>query len=463
MRRRRGDGDGFEDVGEGISNILPHFGDDEPGSKKASSKKASKVRGSEATGKLGKDEKAKGPYVASAATKYTDGSLENGAVDSAYVPVPTEADVAVEGEAEKTPYVASATKLTDGTFDGAVDSVYPKVPTEADVPDENAKGPYVAASTKFSDGTFDGPDQFDPTGVYPTGGYQKSPEEIETEEGRVEARASEADAYKKAYAAAAIEEEAVGDEHTEVAEEDTGYRGNYVAASTKLTDGTYSATLGKHHKYTAAPTVNPYGVKDAEEAAADDADADAEEVQEADELESEADAYKKAYAAADAEEQAAGDEHADAADDDGYRGGYVAASTRLTDGTYSSPRSASTTSPPPPPRRRRMRNPRATSPPTPSTPTESRTRGDDADEKEEDVPVEKPHGYVASSTRLTDGSMHDDASPRWAARASSGGGERRLYRLGQLRAGAHELPRRARRRRGVGAGEEARGGAHGGV
>ena len=191
-------GDGFEDVGEGISNILPHFGDDEPGSKKASSKKASKVRGSEATGKLGKKEKAKGPYVASAATKYTDGSLENGAVDSAYVPVPTEADVAVEGEAEKTPYVASATKLTDGTFDGAVDSVYPKVPTEADVPDENAKGPYVAASTKFSDGTFDGPDQFDPTGVYPTGGYEKSPEEIETEAARVEARASEAGAYKKA-------------------------------------------------------------------------------------------------------------------------------------------------------------------------------------------------------------------------------------------------------------------------
>ena len=180
-------------------------------------------------------------------------------------------------EEAKTPYVASATKFTDGTFDGTVDSVYPKVPTEADVPDEDAKTPYVASSTKFSDGTLDGPDQFDPTGVYPTGGYEKSPEEIETEEARVEARASEAGAYKKAYAAAAIEEEAVGDEHTDVAEEDTGYRGGYVAASTKLTDGTYSAALGKHHKYTAAPTVNPYGVKDAEEAAADDADADAEE------------------------------------------------------------------------------------------------------------------------------------------------------------------------------------------
>ena len=328
-------GDAMEDIGDGISNILPHFGDDEPGSASASHSKASEAsEASTATGKLGKDEKADGPYVASAATKYTDGSLENGAVDSAYVPVPTEADLALDEEA-KAPYVASATKFSDGTFDGTVDSVYPKVPTEADVPDEDAKTPYVASSTKFSDGTLDGPDQFDPTGVYPTGGYQKSPEEIETEEGRVEARASEADAYKKAYAAAAIEEEAVGDEHTEVAEEDTGYRGNYVAASTKLTDGTYSATLGKHHKYTAAPTVNPYGVKDAEEAAADDADADAEEVQEADELESEADAYKKAYAAADAEEQAAGDEHADAADDDGYRGGYVAASTRLTDGTYS--------------------------------------------------------------------------------------------------------------------------------
>ena len=398
-------GDGIEDVGEGISNILPHFGDDEPGSKKASSKKASKVRGSEATGKLGKDEKAKGPYVASAATKYTDGSLENGAVDSAYVPVPTEADVAVEGEAEKTPYVASATKLTDGTFDGAVDSVYPKVPTEADVPDENAKGPYVAASTKFSDGTFDGPDQFDPTGVYPTGGYEKSPEEIETEAARVEARASEAGAYKKAYAAAAIEEEAVGDEHTDVAEEDTGYRGGYVAASTKLTDGTYSAALGKHHKYTAAPTVNPYGVKDAEESAA----ADAEEVQEADdELESEADAYKKAYAAADAEEQAAGDEHADAADDDGYRGGYVAASTRLTDGTYSESalgkhhKSAAAAEEDEDEKPKGYQSSYTINPYGVKDPEETT----ELDEKEEDVPVEKPHGYVASSTRLTDGSMH---------------------------------------------------------
>uniref|UniRef100_A0A7S0KR39 GED domain-containing protein n=1 Tax=Micromonas pusilla TaxID=38833 RepID=A0A7S0KR39_MICPS len=186
----------MEDIGDGISNILPHFGDDEPGSASASRSKASEAsEASTATGKLGKDEKADGPYVASAATKYTDGSLENGAVDSAYVPVPTEADLALDEEA-KAPYVASATKFSDGTFDGTVDSVYPKVPTEADVPDEDAKTPYVASSTKFSDGTLDGPDQFDPTGVYPTGGYEKSPEEIETEEGRVEARASEAEFFR---------------------------------------------------------------------------------------------------------------------------------------------------------------------------------------------------------------------------------------------------------------------------
>ena len=405
-------GDAMEDIGDGISNILPHFGDDEPGSASASRSKASEAsEASTATGKLGKDEKADGPYVASAATKYTDGSLENGAVDSAYVPVPTEADLALDEEA-KAPYVASATKFSDGTFDGTVDSVYPKVPTEADVPDEDAKTPYVASSTKFSDGTLDGPDQFDPTGVYPTGGYEKSPEEIETEEGRVEARASEADAYKKAYAAAAIEEEAVGDEHTEVAEEDTGYRGNYVAASTKLTDGTYSATLGKHHKYTAAPTVNPYGVKDAEEAAADDADA--EEVQEADELESEADAYRKAYAAADAEEQAAGDEHADAADDDGYRGGYVAASTRLTDGTYSksalgkhhkSAAAAAEEEEEEEEKPKGYQSSYTINPYGVKDPEET-----DVDEKEEDVPVEKPHGYVASSTRLTGGSTRDDVA-----------------------------------------------------
>ena len=390
--------DGAEAIGDGISNILPDFGDDEPGSE-----------ATEATGKLGKKvEKPDGPYVASAATKYTDGSLEDGAD----VPAEVEAD-----EETKAPYVASATKLTDGTFDGTADSVYPEVPTEADGPDEDAEGTYIASSTKFSDGTLDGPDQFDPTGVYRTGGYEKSPEEIETEEARVEARASEADAYKKAYTAAAMEEEAVGDEHTDVAEEDTGYRGGYVAASTKLTDGTYSAALGKHRKYTAAPTVNPYGVKDAEEDAAATEEvvaADAEEVQEADELESEADAYEKAYAAADAEEQAAGDEHADAADDDGYRGGYVAASTRLTDGTYSKSALG-----------KKKKEESAAAAAAAEEEEDEKPHGyqssytinpygvkdaeeTDVEAKEEDVPVEKPHGYVASSTRLTDGSMHDD-------------------------------------------------------
>ena len=333
--------------------------------------------------------------------------------DGADVPAEVEAD-----EETKAPYVASATKLTDGTFDGTADSVYPEVPTEADVPDEDAEGTYVASSTKFSDGTLDGPDQFDPTGVYPTGGYEKSPEEIETEEGRVEARASEADAYKKAYAAAAIEEEAVGDEHTEVAEEDTGYRGGYVAVH-ELTDGTYSAALGKHHKY-GRPTVNPYGVKDAEEAAAA-ADADAEEVQEADELESEADAYEKAYAAADAEEQAAGDEHADAADDDGYRGGYVAASTRLTDGTYSKSalgkkkkeESAAAAA-----EEEEDEKPHGYQSSYTINPYGVKDAEEtDVEAKEEDVPVEKPHGYGRPPPASPTDRCTTTKSPRWAARA----------------------------------------------
>ena len=123
------------------------------------------MRGSEATGKLGKKEKAKGPYVASAATKYTDGSLENGAVDSAYVPVPTEADLALDEEA-KAPYVAASTKFSDGTFDGHGLRL-PKGSHGSRRPPRKRQDPYVAASTKFSDGTFDGPDQFDLTGVYP--------------------------------------------------------------------------------------------------------------------------------------------------------------------------------------------------------------------------------------------------------------------------------------------------------
>ena len=134
-----------------------------------------------------------------------------------------------------------------------------------------------------------------------------------------------------------------------------------------------------------------------------------------------ADAYKKAYAAADAEEQAAGDEHADAADDDGYRGGYVAASTRLTDGTYSESalgkhhKSAAAAEEEEEEKPKGYQSSYTINPYGVKDPEET-----DVDEKEEDVPVEKPHGYVASSTRLTDGSMtRPTMSPRWAARASS--------------------------------------------
>ena len=100
-------------------------------------------------------------------------------------------------------------------------SGYPAVPTEsnADTPSE----PYVAASTKLTDGTFDGPDSYNADGVYPTGWtHKKTQEEIEQDTRRAEARVSNADAYKKAYAAADAEEEAVGDEHTAAADDDVG-------------------------------------------------------------------------------------------------------------------------------------------------------------------------------------------------------------------------------------------------
>ena len=318
-------GDGAEAAGEAISggiesveNILPHFGDDEPSSEKKSARAS--------RGKLGDglDHVAQAEDLL-AATEAE--AAQAAAADAAAAKAAKKASKKNKG------YVASAaTKYTDGSMeDTGSGSAYPAVPTEsnADTPSE----PYVAASTKLTDGTFDGPDSYNADGVYPTGWtHKKTQEEIEQDTRRAEARVSNADAYKKAYAAADAEEEAVGDEHTAAADDD-GYRGrSYTAASSRLVDGTEAAaSLGDGLDH----------VEEAEKVLAE-ADADAE-------------AEKEAKAAAKKSKKQS---------KKGYRSSYTINPYGVKDAE--------------------------------ATP--------EADEETEDVPVEKPHGYVASSTKLTDGS-----------------------------------------------------------